>query len=51
MNRTAFPPFTCEMRNAVTGHKTELRTREQRYNTGLDDSLFTVATLQRGRIR
>jgi hypothetical protein len=43
--------YVCEMRNAVTGHKTEMRTGELRYNAGLDDSLFTVATLQRGRIR
>jgi outer membrane lipoprotein-sorting protein len=42
--------YLCEMINAVTGHKTEMKMDSVRYNTGLDDSLFTVSTLQRGRI-
>ncbi|MDR2820342.1 MAG: outer membrane lipoprotein-sorting protein [Desulfovibrio sp.] len=43
--------YVCEMANAATGHKTEMRIGSMRYNTGLNDSLFTVATLQRGRIQ
>jgi hypothetical protein len=42
--------YVCEMINAVTGHRTEMKMDSVRYNTGLDDALFTVATLQRGRI-
>ena len=42
--------YVYEMNNVVTDHKTEMRINSLRYNTGLDDALFTVATLQRGRI-
>ncbi|MDR3175022.1 MAG: outer membrane lipoprotein-sorting protein [Desulfovibrio sp.] len=42
--------YLCEMVNAVTGHKTEMKIASLLYDTGLDDALFTVATLQRGRI-
>jgi hypothetical protein len=42
--------YVCAMVNAVTGHRTEMKLDLVRYNTGLEDALFTVSTLQRGRI-
>lgn len=42
--------YTGVMTNVARDHKTILKTAFMRYNTGLEDSLFTVTTLQRGRL-
>jgi hypothetical protein len=39
----------CLMRNVATGHQTRMVTEMIEYDQGLDDSLFSVATIQRGR--
>ena len=39
-----------QMTNTAREHKTILHTKDMKYNRGLDDALFTVSTLQRGRI-
>ncbi|MDR1297340.1 MAG: outer membrane lipoprotein-sorting protein [Deltaproteobacteria bacterium] len=37
------------MRNVTTGHQTTLTTTKIEYDKGLEDSLFSVSTIQRGR--
>lgn len=39
-----------QMTSLSREHKTLLHTQDMQYNKGLDDGLFTVATLQRGRL-
>jgi hypothetical protein len=39
-----------QMTNVISKHKTVLHTKDMQYNRGLDDAIFTVATLQRGRL-
>ncbi|MDO5537858.1 MAG: outer membrane lipoprotein-sorting protein [Desulfovibrionaceae bacterium] len=39
-----------EMNNVSRNHRTELKVESIEYDTGLSDSLFRVATLQRGRL-
>lgn len=42
--------LTSQMTNLSREHKTLLHTQDMQYNKGLDDGLFTVTTLQRGRL-
>ncbi|MDR1109877.1 MAG: outer membrane lipoprotein-sorting protein [Deltaproteobacteria bacterium] len=44
-----FDVADCLMRNVVTGHQTRMVSDMIEYDQGLDDSLFSVATIQRGR--
>lgn len=41
---------TSQMTNISREHKTLLQTKDMQYNKGLGDDLFTVTTLQRGRL-
>jgi len=41
--------FKMEMNNIQENHKTIIEMEEVRYNIGLEDSLFRVSTLERGR--
>jgi hypothetical protein len=42
--------FKMEMDNLQEKHKTVLEIKEMSYNLGLEDSLFRVSTLERGRV-
>lgn len=42
--------YVGEMDNVSRNHKTIMTTEQIEYNTGIQDSIFTAATLQRGRI-
>ena len=44
-------PFRMEMKNVQKDHSTVIEITEIQYNTGLEDSLFRVSTLERGRIK
>lgn len=44
-------PFRMEMENFQKEHKTIIEMLEVQYNIGLEDSLFRVSTLERGRVR
>lgn len=43
--------YLSEIRNVSREHRTQMRMDELRYDTGVRDDLFTVTTLQRGRIQ
>jgi len=43
--------FKMEMSNIQENHRTVIEMEEVQYNIGLEDSLFRVSTLERGRIR
>ena len=43
--------FNSEMDNVSLSHKTLLKVDSVQYNTGINDSLFTVSAIQRGRIK
>ena len=40
-----------EMDNVSREHKTVMESAEVRYDSGLEDSLFQVSTIERGRVR
>jgi len=43
--------FRREMTNLTTGHRTVLAMDDVRFDQGIDDEVFTVSSLQRGRLR
>jgi hypothetical protein len=43
--------FRFEMDNLLENHQTVLELKEVHYNTGLEDDLFRVSTLERGRLQ
>ena len=43
--------FRLEMENFQQKHKTVIEYQKVKYNTGLDDSLFEVSAIEKGRIR
>ncbi len=43
--------YESEMDNVSRSHRTVMRMADVRYDTGVDDSLFRVSTIERGRLR
>jgi len=44
-------PFKLHMENFIKNHQTVIEVEEIKYNTEINDQIFTTTTLQRGKIR
>jgi hypothetical protein len=42
---------TMTMKNAITGHATVIEMKDVHYNQKIDDSIFTVASIERGAVK